>query len=114
MIDRDVIGKWRGRNAAAFAAILLAGCAGAGGWTRAGTDKETTAREYKDCQDLVATAVKTDADIDQDISSTRSSDLQRSDLLRMEMQDTRQVTSDRAAAILGACMRTKGFAPASG
>jgi len=90
--------------------LLLAGCAAAGSWTKAGTDAAAAAREYRDCRALAATAVKTDADIDQDILATRRNDWQRASRFRLQTETMREHTSDRAAAIVAACMRAKGFA----
>jgi hypothetical protein len=90
--------------------LLLAGCAGgAAGWTKPGADAAQTARDVGECQALTGTMVKTDADIDQDIGTTRASDLQRSNLLRMQTQETRDDNRDRADRILGACMHQKGY-----
>ena len=91
-------------------ALLLAGCAAAGNWTKAGADPAATASEYQDCRAVALTAVKTDADIDQDIRATRYSDWQRGSVFRLQSETTREHTSDRAAAIAAACMRAKGFA----
>jgi hypothetical protein len=90
--------------------LLLAGCAAAGSWTKAGADEAATARDYRDCRALAATAVKTDADIDQDILATRQNDWQRASRLRLQSETMREHTGDRAAAIVAACMRAKGFA----
>jgi hypothetical protein len=93
-------------------ALLLAGCAAAGSWTKAGADEAATAREYQDCRAMAASAVKTDADIDQDILATRQNDWQRASRLRLQSETMQEHTSDRAAAIVAACMRAKGFAEA--
>ena len=90
--------------------LLLAGCAGTGSWTKAGADAAATAGAYQDCRALAATAVKTDADIDQDILATRGNDWQRSGVGRVQTQTVREHTSDRAASIIDSCMRAKGFA----
>ena len=91
-------------------ALLLAGCAAAGGWSKAGADSAAAAREYQDCRATAESAVKTDADIDQDIRVTRHSDWQRAAGVRVETQAMQEHTSGRADAIVGACMRAKGFA----
>ena len=91
-------------------ALLLTGCAAAGGWNKAGADSAAAAREYQDCRATAESAVKTDADIDQDIRATRGSDSQRSAGIRAETQAMQEHTSGRAAAIIGACMRAKGYA----
>ena len=93
-------------------ALLLAGCTAAGGWAKPGADAAMTADEYQDCRDLAASAVKTDADIDQDIFATRGADWQRSGTGRVQTQSAQDHTRDRATAIVGACMRAKGFAEA--
>jgi hypothetical protein len=90
--------------------VLLAGCGGgAGGWTKPGADDAQTASAYQDCLGLTGTATRTDFDIDQDISASRASDLQRSSLLRGQTQQTHEDNRDRAAAILESCMQAKGF-----
>jgi hypothetical protein len=91
-------------------ALLLAGCAAAGNWTKAGADPAAAASEYQDCRAVALTAVKTDADIDQDILATRHGDLQRSSVFRLQSEAMRDHTTDRAAAIVQSCMRAKGFA----
>jgi hypothetical protein len=91
-------------------ALLLAGCTASGGWSKTGADSAAAAREYQDCRATADTAVKTDADIDQDIGATRRSDWQRSAGVRAETQTMQEHTSGRAAAIVAACMHAKGFA----
>ena len=91
-------------------ALLLAGCAAAGGWSKTGADAATAAREYQDCRALAQTAVKTDADIDQDILATRLGDRQRAGGVRAETQTMQEHTGGRANAIVAACMHAKGFA----
>ncbi len=89
--------------------MLLAACAAAGNWTKAGADAAATAQEYQDCRAIAATAVKSDADIDQDILATRHSDWQRAGVVRVETGNMQEHTRDRAAAIVESCMRAKGF-----
>jgi hypothetical protein len=91
--------------------LLLAGCAGTGSWTKPGADAAVATREYQDCRAMAASAVKTDADIDQDILATRQDDRQRAKVFRLQTETNREHTRDRAAAIVDACMRMKGFAP---
>jgi hypothetical protein len=89
--------------------LLLAGCAGSGGWSKPGADDAATASAYQDCAASAQTATRTDFDIDQDISATRSSDLQHGDILQTQLQQMRDSNRDRADAILAACMEGKGF-----
>jgi hypothetical protein len=91
-------------------ALFLAGCAATGGWSKTGTDSATASGEYEDCRGAAASAVKTDADIDQDILATRHNDVQRAGGVRVETQTMQEHTRDRAAAIIAACMKAKGFA----
>ena len=91
-------------------ALMLAGCAGAGSWTKAGADAAATAQEYRECRAVAATAVKTDADIDQDILAARHGDAQRASVFRLQTRTMQEHTTDRAASIVDACMRAKGFA----
>jgi hypothetical protein len=91
-------------------ALLLAGCAAAGGWSKPGADAATASREYEDCRSLAESAVKTDADIDQDILATRQSDRQRAAGVRVQTQTMQEHTGGRATAIIAGCMQAKGFA----
>src|SRR3954451_10015325 len=87
----------------------LAACGGAGDWAKAGGDEAAAAREYADCRALAGGAVKTDADIDQDILATRQSDWQRAGVVRQQTRVMQEQTRDRAAAIIESCMKAKGF-----
>jgi hypothetical protein len=93
-------------------ALLLAGCAAAGGWSKTGADVSTAAREYEDCRTAAEAAVKTDAAIDQDILAIRFGDRQRAAGVRAETQTMQEHTTNRADRIVAACMRAKGFAEA--
>ena len=63
-----------------------------------------------DCRGLAGSAVRIDADIDQDILATRQEDRQRAKVFRLQTETNREHTRDRAAAIVDTCMRAKGFA----
>jgi hypothetical protein len=102
----------RPKRAAVFIAVLLlAGCGGTanGGWTKPGADAAATASAYEDCRALTDTATRTDSDIDQDIGSTRASDLQHSSIMRQQSQDIHRDNGERADAIVTSCMQVKGF-----
>ena len=101
------------RLPAALVILLLASCGGAGAWTKPGADDAETAQAYQDCQALTATATQTDAQIDQDISATRASDLQHASILREQAQQKTNDSRDRAVTILGSCMQAKGFIQSS-
>ena len=92
--------------------LLLVGCADGGDWVKAGMDQAAAGREYQDCRELADTAVKTDADIDQDILATRQSDWQRAGVVRAQTRVMHEQTRDRGAAIVDSCMKAKGYSPA--
>jgi hypothetical protein len=94
------------------AMLLLAACSGGGDWVKPGADETTAAHEYQECRDLAGTAVRTQADIDQDIAATRSADRQRGSVVRLQAQTSGEQTRDRADAIIAKCMAAKGFAQA--
>ncbi len=75
-------------------------------------DQAAAGREYQDCRELADTAVKTDADIDQDILATRQSDWQRAGVVRTQTRVMHEQTRDRGAAIVDSCMKAKGYSPA--
>ena len=97
---------------AAFLLLPLAGCASAGDWAKPGMDQAAAGREYQDCRDLADTAVRTEADIDQDILATRQTDWQRAGVVRTQTRVMHEQTRDRATAIVDSCMKAKGYSPA--
>jgi hypothetical protein len=114
--------------AAASACALLAACnslnmpgwpqpapetaATASAWVKPGADAASVQSAFDDCLAVANTATQSDFAIDQDTAATRSSDLQRSDFARTQMQATQQTSRDRAQSILSSCMTGKGFSPA--
>jgi hypothetical protein len=90
---------------------MVSGCGGGpGDWGRAGADGATVASEYQECRAVADTAVKTEANIDQDIIATRGDDWRRAGVGRLQVRTMRDHNRDRGAAIIDACMRAKGFA----
>jgi len=100
------------RLRAAFLLLPLAGCTATGDWVKPGTDQAAAGREYQDCRDLADAAVRTEADIDQDILATRQTDWQRAGVVRPQTRLMHEQTGDRAAAIVGSCTKAKGYRPA--
>src|SRR5260370_13832201 len=92
--------------------LPLVGCAGAGDWAKPGMDQAAAGREYQDCRELADTAVKTEADIDQDILATRQNDWQRAGVVRTQTRLMPEQTGDLAAAIVDSLLRAKGYSPA--
>jgi hypothetical protein len=92
--------------------FLLTGCAATPSWTKPGADAAVSERDYQECRAGADAAVRTEADIDQDISATRQSDWQRAGIGRVQTQTMREMTRDRGTAIFDACMRSKGFTEA--
>jgi hypothetical protein len=97
------------RLGAALVLFLLADCGGGGDWIKSGGDEAAAAREFQDCRALAGDAVRTDADIDQDILATRQSDWQRAGVVRQQTRVMHEQTRDRAAALIESCMKAKGF-----
>jgi hypothetical protein len=91
------------------AIATLTGCGGSAQWAKAGADEATVSREYQDCLDMAGTAVKTEADIDQDILATRGDDWRRASIGRLQARTMREHTRDRGVNVVDACMRGKGF-----
>ena|SRR5579872_3527045 len=85
--------------------------ASAGAWTRPGADAATVSGAYDECLSAANTATRTDNDIDQDISASRGSDLQRSEFAGTQLRDAQETSRDRAQTILSSCMERKGFTP---
>jgi len=116
------------RFAALLTLLVLAGCgsieppgwpkrppetaATAAAWTKPGADAAAVQSAYDDCLAETNTASRNDFAIDQDISATRSSDLQHSEFAQSQMQQTTDADRARAQAVLTACMTAKGFSPA--
>jgi len=92
--------------------LLLAGCATSPSWIKPGADVGEAAVAIQSCRALAASAVETQADIDQDILATRGGDLQRAGAYRVAAQNMQNQTRDRAAAIVNSCMQAKGFVEA--
>jgi hypothetical protein len=86
--------------------------ASASAWVKPGADAATVDSAYSECLAATDTATRADFDIDQDIASTRSSDLQHSDFARTPMRQAQDTSRDRAQAVLSSCMEAKGFSPA--
>jgi hypothetical protein len=97
-------GGWLG-----LTVLLLAGCGAPGSWTKEGADAAATLHDVEDCRAIAASAVKTDAGIDQDIVATRQDDRQRASVFRLQSETNREHTGDRAVAIVDVCMSAKGF-----
>ena len=97
-----------------IAATVAAGCAGGdgGGWAQPGADEAAARRAHQECRAVAARAVRTEADINQDIIASRQRDWQRSGISTMQRSTIQENTRDRAAAIVASCMRSKGFARA--
>ena len=89
--------------------LLLAGCGGAGDWAKSGADENAATAAYQDCRALAGDAVRTDADIDQDILATRQGDWQRAGVVRQQTQIMHEQTRDRAASLIDSCMKAKGY-----
>src|SRR5436305_14272053 len=91
--------------------LLLAACnSGGGAWTKAGADQAAAGQAYDECRELADTAVQTEANVNQDISASRSGDWGRSSIGRIETQSMHERTGDRTGRLIDSCMKAKGFA----
>ena len=78
-------------------------------WTKPGADAAAVEQAYDECAEIANAATSTDNGIDQDIASTRGSDLGRSEFAQGQMQQSRDTTRGRTQTALTSCMTRKGF-----
>ncbi len=89
--------------------LLLAGCAGSGGWTKPGTDAALRSADFSDCQDLSRQQTQRQYAIDSDIMASRGSDWHRSGTFNLE---TDRINSDpgvQTDQIIAGCMHARGY-----
>jgi hypothetical protein len=96
---------WR----AIAAALLLAGCSGAGGWSKPGADAADVTAALHDCRAVAEQTVGTEERIDEDIQATRQTDWDRSQIGGLASAELGEETRGRAAGVVASCMRAKGF-----
>ena len=84
----------------------------ASAWMKPGADPAAVESTYQACLAATNTATRTDFDIDQDISASRSNDLQHSAFAQTQMRQNQDTNRDRAQTVLSSCMEAKGFSPA--
>jgi hypothetical protein len=84
----------------------------ASAWTKPGIDPATVESAYAACLDATNTATRSDFDIDQDISASRSNDLGHSEFAQTQTRQNQDTKRDRAQTVLSSCMEAKGFSPA--
>jgi hypothetical protein len=92
--------------------LVLAGCGGAGGWSKTGISPETAEADFTDCQSEARAATRRDDAIDADIMASRGQDWQRSGTLTIKRDDMAMSTRGWAEKIIGRCMAAKGYAQA--
>lgn len=94
-------------------AVILAGCAGDGGWTRSDTSSKQTAAEFSDCQGQARAATQRDTNIMNDIMATRGNDWRQTQVMSTQTSLFAAENHDRTSDIINRCMIGKGFAPGS-
>jgi hypothetical protein len=94
-------------------AVVVAGCAGGGDWTRSGTSPQQTAAELSDCQSQARAATERDTNIMSDIMATRGNDWRRTGVMSTQMSEFAAENHNRTSDIINRCMIGKGFAPSS-
>jgi hypothetical protein len=92
------------------AILVLAGCGGTGGWSKAGISPETAEADFADCQGQARDATRRDDAIDADIMASRGQDWQRAGTLSIKRDDMAMSTRGWAEQIVGRCMAAKGYA----
>ena len=105
----------RGMPAAASSPLRLAVCllaplcAAPLQWARPGTDPATAGRDYRQCVAEAEEALATARAIDRDILATRSEDWRRAGTLGVEAGVMRFADRRQGTAVIGRCMRDKGY-----
>jgi hypothetical protein len=92
-------------------AVVLAGCAGGGDWTRAGTSSQQVAAELSDCQSVARAATERDTNIMSDIMATRGNDWRQTGVMSTQTSLFAAENHERTSDIVHRCMIGKGFAP---
>jgi hypothetical protein len=90
-------------------ALLLAGCADDGTWTKPGATEDKIAAELDGCRDEARVALQRDAGIDADIMATRGTDWQRTGTLGINRDEMAAHRSGGVEAFVARCMAAKGF-----
>lgn len=93
------------------AILLLAGCGGTGGWSKAGTSPETAEADFADCQSQARIATRRDDAIDADIMASRGQDWERAGTLTIKRDNMAMSNRSWAKQIIGRCMAAKGYEP---
>jgi hypothetical protein len=91
--------------------LVLAGCAERSGtalW-RGGSDADARSRDLSDCRDQARVATQRDTSIDQDITSSRGNDWQRTGVLRAHQDDMQSSNINRFGDLVGSCMKARGY-----
>jgi hypothetical protein len=97
------------KKLAAILVLVLAGCAGSGGWEKEGASPDTATRDLSQCRSEASRAVARDAAIDQDILASRGQDLQRSGMLTLRRDTMQNSNAGRYQEILDRCMIGRGY-----
>ncbi|HEX3974496.1 MAG TPA: hypothetical protein VHX19_24390 [Stellaceae bacterium] len=92
-------------------AVVLAGCANDGDWSRAGSSSQQTAAALSDCQSQAREATERDTNIMSDIIATRGNDWRQTGVMGTQMSEFAAENHNRTSDIVHRCMLGKGFVP---
>ena len=95
--------------AAATLALLVAGCADSGNWTKPDTSKETASADFNSCQSLAREATQRDDAINADIMASRGADWQRAGMLDAQQGSMETEKRKHGSDVIADCMSAKGY-----
>jgi hypothetical protein len=90
-------------------ALALAGCSGAGSWSKSGVSADKAGRDYSECRHRAEVAMRRDSDIDTDILASRGQDWSRVGVLQAKRNDYADSNRLRSGDIVERCMIDKGY-----
>jgi hypothetical protein len=99
----------RSDMAVAALALLIAGCADSGNWTKPGATKEVLAADLEACRSEAREATRRDDAINADILASRGNDWQRAGMLSVQQDSMASEKSKHGASVVAGCMSAKGY-----
>lgn len=99
-----------GRFVWATGLVILAGCAGLGGWAKEGTEEAEVRADLASCRTIARTVTQRDRQIDFDIQAARGDD-RGIDVDAELLGDVREFKTERRSEdLVSRCMRSRGYA----
>jgi hypothetical protein len=94
---------------AAVLALLVAGCADSGNWTKPDTAKDVVAADLDACRSEAREATRRDDAINADIMASRGADWQRAGMLSVQRDSMAGEKSKHGDSVVAGCMSAKGY-----